>query len=356
MNNDLMNDAKETIIGEVKEHISNKFEIIDRRVDRIHQRLNQLEIPLPVQEVQAPASAATDEEGVDATKAKEVHEEVPKEKDAPKDSYAQKAKNINTKHTNKNQSDMIPEPQRRNDVLIVGTSITNNLDKRVFENFTNLKTDIATAYTIDADIDAKYKDKNFMRIVPEKLKMKKYNTLVLQGGSIEITNLNTRDEDKEENFQLWKKKVESSSNKMFKLAEESISGNPGLEVVIVERIPRFDSTFNDPKQIKSQLSLYANSIYRNLWVEKGCPANIQIHDLGLNCYGALREKRYGIPGTRGFDGKMADGIHMRGILAVKHYTDSFVRMLRPSVANSQAGNGQNRADNHTRCPQTVNLL
>ena len=65
-----MNDAKETIIGEVKEHISNKFEIIDRRVDRIHQRLNQLEIPLPVQEVQAPASAATDEEGVDATKEK----------------------------------------------------------------------------------------------------------------------------------------------------------------------------------------------------------------------------------------------------------------------------------------------
>ena len=68
--------------------------------------------------------------------------------------------------------------------------------------------------------------------------MKKYTTLVLHGGSIEISNLSTKDE--EEDPKHWKKRVEVSSTKMFNLAEKSITDNPGLEVIIVEIIPRFD--------------------------------------------------------------------------------------------------------------------
>ena len=71
------------------------------------------------------------------------------------------------------------------------------------ENATNLNIDVATAYTVDADIDARYREQNFMTIVPERMMKKKYDTLVLQGGSIEITNLNTKDE--EEDPKHWKK-------------------------------------------------------------------------------------------------------------------------------------------------------
>ena len=88
-------------------------------------------------------------------------------------------------------------------------------------------------------------------------------------------------------------------------------------------------------------------------MERGCNRNIKVHDLGLNCYGPLREKRFGTPGTKGFDGKFVDGIHMRGILAVKHYTDSFIRMLRPSGAITQAGRGQRGSVFHASCPQTM---
>ena len=141
---------------------------------------------------------------------------------------------------------------------------------------------------------------------------------------------------------------------MFNLAEESIKANQGLHVIIVERIPRFDPIANDPSQIKAQLSQYANSIYHSLWIERGCPKNIHsVHDLGLNCFGPLKEKRYGIPGTRGFDGKMFDGIHMRGKMAVTHYTDSFICMLRPSENTRTGGGSFERADYHTTCPQTV---
>ena len=348
MNNDLLNSFKDKIIEEVKEHVSNKFEIIDRRVDRVHQKLVEIDEISGNKECD---KTKTKDRNVDTSKEKKSSESAPKVKEATKESYAKKARSgTGNEKVNIEQPDPIPEKEIRKEVLVVGTSITNNLDKRVCANATNLNIDVATAYTVDADIDARYKEKNFMTIVPERLMKKKYDTLVLQGGSIEITNLNTKDE--EEDPKNWKKKVEASSTKMFNLAEKSIEENPGLEVIIVERIPRFDSISNDPKQIKSQLSLYANSIYRNLWVEKGCPKNIQIQDLGLNCYGALREKRFGIPGTRGVDGKYVDGIHMRGILAVKHYTDSFIRMFRPYMTISQAGR-QSWSDNHTRCPQSV---
>ena len=86
-------------------------------------------------------------------------------------------------------------------------------------------------------------------------------------------------------------------------------------------------------------------------MEKGCPKNIKIHDIGMDCYGQLREKRYGIPGTRGYDGKFVDNIHMRGVLAVKHYTDSFIRMLRPGAADGSPGRSQLRSDDHTNCEQ-----
>ena len=117
---------------------------------------------------------------------------------------------------------------------------------------------------------------NFIRIVPTKVNAKKYDTLILQGGSIEVSNLNTKDEPLDANLEKWKKKIEFSSTKMFQLAEQCISDNPGLEVIITERIPRFDSKTIDPAQIKSQLSQYGNSIYHKLWMDKGCPKNIKL--------------------------------------------------------------------------------
>ena len=324
INNDMMSLVRGTIVEEITEHISNKFEIIDRRVDKIHQRIGEKDFEVVTTNKEVPVLGNGNAKAT--SKEKDQVKDTSKDKDVPKETYAKKAKVTKNKDKN-NKTDQqwtITKKAKSREVLIVGTSITNNLDKRVLENATELHTDIATAYTVDSAIDAKYTDKNFLRVVPEKLNNKKYDTLVLQGGSIEITNLDTKVDKGEETVQQWKDKVEASSVKMFTLAEESIIANPGLEVVIVERIPRFDSLTNDPAQIKSQLSQYGNSIYHKLWVERGCNINIKVHDLGINFYGPLREKRFGTPGTKGFDGKFVDGIHMRGILAVKHYTDRFI--------------------------------
>ena len=69
---------------------------------------------------------------------------------------------------------------------MVGDSHLNNLEIRVLEQETNTRVK-ATAITVDED---EYPKKNFIRIVPDRLSNKSYDTLILQGGFNEISNLN----------------------------------------------------------------------------------------------------------------------------------------------------------------------
>ena len=85
-------------------------------------------------------------------------------------------------------------------------------------------------------------------------------------------------------------------------------------MVILKRIFRCDTLKNDPNQIKNRLS--------DIWLTKGCPKNITIAQQPLECDGNLRLSRYGSPSAKG-----SDGIHMRGVMAVQHYTGSFVNFL-----------------------------
>ena len=191
--------------------------------DRIHERLG--EINLKETNIKEPTKP-TKETGTN-NRAEVTNQ-------TNQDTYAKKAQGKKDEIKDAEKED-IKEPIK---VLIVATSLTNHLDRRVCEKKTGMQIDIATAYTVDADSDARYKEKIFKKIVPDKLKYMKYDTLVLQSGGIEVTNLDTKEETKEESLQSWKKKCQTSSIKMFNLAEESIKANQGLHVIIVERIPR----------------------------------------------------------------------------------------------------------------------
>ena len=91
--------------------------------------------------------------------------------------------------------------------------------------------------------------------------------------------------------------------------------------------------------------MFGNSLYDSMWMQSGCPENIQICDQKLDCRGPLREKRFGNPAYLGHDGKRWDGIHMRGHLAVRHYTNSMVNIL--SDVNPLGPDNY-----HQSCPQT----
>ena len=65
----------------------------------------------------------------------------------------------------------------------------------------------------------------------------------------------------------------------------------------------------------------------------------------MDCQGPLR----GNPAFVGYDGKPWDGIHMRGRLAIRHYTNSFIRLFSQIYQSSP---NYPSDDYHRSCPQT----
>ena len=99
----------------------------------------------------------------------------------------------------------------------------NNLDRKTFENLTKTKVDIAIAYTTDSDEDAKYPARNFLQTVPDKLEKKKYDTLILQGGCNEISNIKIKQNFTPEDVKIWEDKVYQSRKKCSNLLRRALN-------------------------------------------------------------------------------------------------------------------------------------
>ena len=93
--------------------------------------------------------------------------------------------------------------------------------------------------------------------------------------SPKLKNLNVKnammntEKDIEEYRREWATKVEDDSNNLFAVAEEVLKVDPNIKVIIVKRLPRYDSSQADPLGIKANLSQFANSVYDQLWFKKG---------------------------------------------------------------------------------------
>ena len=183
------------------------------------------------------------------------------------------------------QDDMMKKKR----VLMVGDSLSRNLNISVLQNVTNMEVKRTEAFIVDKnDPKARYPEKNFMEIVPEELKKDRYSTLILQGGTNEVTNLDTTGNvgDKIESL---KEEIKVATEKLFNIAEQSLANNPELEnVVILKRIFRCDIQQNDPAQIKNKLSEFGNRVLDDMWLTKGCPKNIIIAHQPLECQGEAK--------------------------------------------------------------------
>ena len=262
-------------------------------------------------------------EEVAILKEEKIHKPKASPSFADKVKKSQKASNKSEEPTETDEDSPIPH-----DVLWVGDSHSNNLDRKEFERMTNTKVDMALAYTVDSDPDARYPERNLIKILPEKISKKKYDTLVLQGGSNEISNLKVDPTFTAKDVSDWEEKIRQSRTKLFNLAESCLSNQKELKtVIILTSLPRYDPLEVDPNSIKAKLNNFGNSLYSTLWMQRGCPKNIMIYDQKLDCNGVLREKRFGIPGIVSQNGKPWDGTHMRGHQAMRHYTNSVARIF-----------------------------
>ena len=153
---------------------------------------------------------------------------------------------------------------------------------------------------------------------------KETDILILQTGSIEITDMNIEKalKDAPENIekykQEWFKKVEKDSIKLFDVAEAALAQDEAIEnVIIIKRLPRFDKASEDIRRLKSDLSEYGNQVYDQQFIKRGRPGKIKIVELDLKCSesGYLRSIIFGNPGESKFD-----GLHLRGKFASRHFS------------------------------------
>ena len=236
----------------------------------------------------------------------------------------------------------------------VGTSLSKALNRKKFENDADVELTVVKAYCIKEE--GLYKKTNFQATVPEIVKNGSADTIVLQTGSIEITNIDVNkammDTTKELNQykKEWFAKAEEDSTNLFSIAEEAIARDENLKVVIVKRLPRFDRTSTDMLGIKSQLSKFVNHVYDQLWLKRGSPDRISIVELGLDCGKSnyLREIIYGTHNDPKYD-----RIHLIGNHSAWHFTYRAVNAISSIITKPFRYQQPSTFSRRNSCPENT---
>ena len=223
---------------------------------------------------------------------------------------------------------------KKPDIVFVGESVTEVLDKQTFENDCSANVTFVETSQITDNSEASP--------VSEALK-KDADVLVLQGGMTEISNIEVNealmdtkrsiDDYKRE----WFEKVEADSCKIFNVAQAAIKKNEALKVVVVKRLPRYDKRSSDLLGIKAELSHFANTTYDQLWLKSGKPQNIKIINVELQTgkYSHLKDLIFGPINSSSYD-----GIHFRGKGAARHISYRLKQALRPAMLEFGLGLGK----------------
>ena len=206
-------------------------------------------------------------------------------------------------------------------VVWLGTSVSKVLDKKKFEKDSKVDLKCIKAYSIKEDVETtypkesfRYPQANFKRMVPEVLKNEEPDILIMETGSIEISNIKVNEalmdtkKSIEEYKKEWFNKVEEDSENLFAIAEEALKKKPDMKIVIVKRLPRYDRSSQDMIGIKEKLSTFANSVYDQSWIKRGCPANIKVVEFQLNSDQSSHLKNIIYDNVKS---ENFDGVHLR---------------------------------------------
>ena len=207
-------------------------------------------------------------------------------------------------------------------VLWVADSIISNVDFEFLSKQMKRKIKSVKAYTVSYDEDARFPDKNFLDVIDKELGNGSYDTLVIGGGSVDISNLDTSTEP-EKNLPDLREKVIASAHKLFCTAETVLSNFPAIrKIVIMKRTPRYDSCNNDPLGLKPQLSSLADSVTFGVWCDSKFKKKIIIGGQDIPSGDNEHNDVFGNPGEKSYD-----GLHMRGPAGRSFLTRSIQKVL-----------------------------
>ena len=163
------------------------------------------------------------------------------------------------------------------------------------------------------------------------MRKSKYHSLVLQSGSVDITNLNTK-ENAAEYLEYFRQETVISAKNLFTAGVNALSVQPSLEkVLILKQIPRYDPVVTDPLSLKPALSQLFNNTLTDQWMSSPHKDKIFIGTHNIECTGAIKESRYRETKSGKFD-----GVHLFGSSGSKAYTKSVLNILKSaSVITSE---------------------
>ena len=152
---------------------------------------------------------------------------------------------------------------------MVGDSVAHNTNFRIVEKVTNSTIKTAKAYSSTWNERARFKHSNVTKVVKDELEKSNFDHLVIAAPTVDITNLNTKNANKEDSIEPFKSEIEDSCINLFKVAENALENNLELKkVTILEHPPRFDTFREDPISLKPKLANYANNFFQQLWVNQ----------------------------------------------------------------------------------------
>ena len=187
---------------------------------------------------------------------------------------------------------------------------------------------------------AKFPASNFKDVIPTELKKGAYQSLILQAGSVDITNLNSKD-DPAKYMEYFRQETVKSAKNLFSAAVDALKVQPTLrKVVIMKQIPRYDPSHVDPLALKPTLSLLFNNTLTDLWMVSPAKDRIFVGNHNIECTGAIKESRY-----RHTKSGKYDGIHLFGSSGQKAYTLSVLNILQAAKVTSS------EQDFHLSCAQ-----
>ena len=163
---------------------------------------------------------------------------------------------------------------------------------------------------------ALYPNNNQQYKVPQLLKERMVDNLIMSVSVTDITNLN---KVPKENVHYLHEKAQESVETTVEVATNALDDNPDLKVVIMAAPPRFDSM--------ADLTEYGTVILKTkveqAKVKYGDRLQVGVHN-SLYSEGETRDNLYGVAGhTHGYD-----GVHLRGVGGQEAYTKSVIAILK----------------------------
>ena len=199
-------------------------------------------------------------------------------------------------------------------ILWVGTSLSDqHLDVRVLEKKTGMKVDKLKSFTITRADGKMNPNINAEELIPKALSNRNYDIMVAEIGVNEVSNLDVRRSQED-----LKVEMQSKMEKLFHLSLQYITDYPNLKVVLLDRLPRLDST------AKADMGREADLAMAKLWEENGQPEGIILESLHLQVN--TEKEKEEVFGRQ--VGKKSFGIHYRGTAGNKEFTYRAARLLQ----------------------------